>query len=184
MNRYQENTVRTTRAQRPVSDSFRARADSACFFEAWVGSALARAGLYTLHHPFNIDNQDHGMSHDLSVLTGPDFDLRDPTWTTVEVKSVNVKFTTASTYPFSDILVCSQNSFLRKWPGSSKTKRDFLFVSRDTGNIVWLPVGSMVELGIEVMDGTELYRVVQAKKTDLRELSDFCEVIRGIREQE
>ncbi len=100
---------------------------------------------------------------------------------TLEVKSVNLTFSTVKDYPFNDVLVCSQASFQKKWPGANKTGRDFLIVSRLTGSIVWLPSGSSVELGREVFDKSrsELYKVVQAKKSDLRELCDFTEVLRG-----
>ncbi len=159
-----------------VSDSFRGRADGAAYWEAWVAAVLSRAGLYTIHYPFEIDGREHGQSCDLTVST-------DGRWSgvQVEVKSLNHTFCSSSDYRYDSVMVCSQNNFLRKWPGASKTGRDFLFVSRITGNIIWLPIDSPITVGHETFDSTrgESYKTVHAKKTDLRELCDFVEAVRG-----
>lgn len=168
-----------------VSESFRNRADSAAFYEAWVGAVLARAGLYTVHHPFTIaqtreEAKSHGLSHDIDVSAfnpiGDDIHCTHE----VEVKSVSPSFTCSSDYPYEDILVCSQNSFLRKWPGKASTGRDFLFVSRPTGAIIWLPKDTKVTLGVEVFDKSraELYKSVKTSKHQLLELDDFVEKVK------
>ena len=169
-----------------ISESFRLRADSACFWEAWVASVLARAGLCVIHEPFTIASdvgkkvEEYAQSFDLSVGTFWHDDWCD--MQPVEVKSINLGFHSAEKYPFKDVLVCSQKSFLNKFPGMDNTRRHFLFVSRETGSIVWLPYGTKVELGREVMDKSrnETYKVVYAPKSALRDLSDFVEVIRGV----
>ncbi len=105
----------------------------------------------------------------------------DPKWSEsidpvqVEIKSLSLSFNGPSDYPFTSLLVCSQKNFLKKWPGWSKTGRDFLFVSTQTGAIVWLPRGTKVELGCEVLDKTrnELYKAVRAPRMNLRSLDEF-----------
>jgi len=172
------------KSSRGVSKSFLDRADSAAFYEAWVGAVLARAGLYTVHQPFVADGGDyHGQSFDLVVVPyEPCASYYDvPSRATVECKSLSLTFYNTDTYPFDDVLVCSQNSWLRKWPGKDKTQRDFLLISRPTGSVVWLPVSSPVVLGVDVVDRTrgEAYKAVQAQKTSLRDLADFVEMVRG-----
>jgi hypothetical protein len=172
-----------------ISPSFRKRADGAALYEAWVGAVLARAGLYTLHHPFVADGGDyHGLTWDLDVsayppLTSENVDVKrsSSSFTPVEVKSLSVEFTGPNDYPYNRPLVCSQNSWLKKWPGKDKTQRDFLFVSKPTGAIVWLPVGSPVELGCDVTDGNrgETYKVAKTWRHYLRPLYDFVEEVRG-----
>ncbi len=162
-----------------VSDSFRGRADAAAYWEAWVGAVLARAGLYTEHFPFYIADGTGGMDYsqtwDLNVSSG-----KGP-YTEVEVKSVNLEFTGVKDYPRHSVMVCSQNSFLRKWPGGSTIGRDFLFVSRITGNVVWLPKNSRISVGHETFDGSrnELYKTVHGRKEDLRNLYEFVEHCNG-----
>ncbi len=165
-----------------VSDSFRGRADSAAYWEAWCGAVLSRANLHTHHYPFPGgdfgSDGEYGHTWDLNVSnTAYPWGNQHP----VEVKSVNLTFTNASDYPCDSVIVCSQNSFLRKWPGSSSVGRDFLFVSRITGNIVWLPSASKISVGHETMDRSrgELYKTVHAKKSDLHDLSEFVEKVRG-----
>ncbi len=166
---------------RTVSQSFRDRADSAAFYEAWVGSVLARAGLYTVHHPFLIDGKDHGETWDLDVSSD-----NPRCWCekygglikrNVEVKSLSVSFENAQQYPYETVLVCSQNSWLRKWPAKDTVQRDFLLVSKPTGCICWIPAGSPVELGVLVTDKSrnETYLAVQTNKGQLRPLQDFVE---------
>ncbi len=164
-----------------VSESFRARADAAAFWEAWVGSVLSRMGLYTIHHPSDIDDtKDHSLTFDLEV------DVQSPYTSnageSLEVKGLNLDFgTTPQSYPFSTLLVCSQNNFQKKWPGSDSTGRDFLYASMFTGNILWLPKGTHVELGNYTLDKTrnELYKTAQAKRSDLRTLKEFVAHVKG-----
>lgn len=173
----------------PDTERFAARADSAAFWEAWVGAVLARAGLYTLHHPFTVgsevgrSNESYAQSHDLDVFQFYPWAIDEgkPNPVQVEVKSSNALFTGAWDYPFPSVMVCSQSSFLKKWPGASKTGRDFLFVSRVTGNILWLPVHSPVTVGHETFDAKrgEAYKTVHAAKSDLRDLHAFTEYVRG-----
>lgn len=167
-----------------VSQSFRDRADSAAFYEAWVGSVLARAGLYTLHYPFEIDGKDHGLSFDMTVSNEAWDDIDGHTHLIpfdVEVKSLSVPFTDVSSYPFNEVLVCSQNNFLRKWPGTDVVGRHFLFVSKPTGSIIWLPKGSKVTLGHDQLDRTrnEVYKVVKCTKGQLCPLQDFVELVKA-----
>ncbi len=156
-----------------VSDSFRGRADKAAYWEAWVGAVLSRAGLFTLHQPFELDGpaREHALSWDLDVAMPSRSDSMK-VWTSVEVKGINTPFTRASDYPYDSVLVCSQNSFLRKWPKTRTTGRDFLYVSTISGNVVWLPAGSQVSVGHETFDTQrrELYKTVQAKRSDLKGL--------------
>jgi len=165
-----------------VSKSFKDRADGAAFWEAWVGAVLARAGLYTVHHPFLADGLDtHGQTFDLEVYGNhPQAFMDGSGMTDVEVKSLNLSFTGPADYPFDDVMLCSQNSWLRKWPGSYHVCRDFLLVSRHTGNLVWVPCMAPVEMGREVTDSSrgETYKVVVAKKVNLRPLSDFVEAMK------
>ncbi len=170
---------------RTVSQSFIDRADSAAFYEAWVGSVLARAGLYTVHHPFKIDGADHGHTWDLDVYNGhpEDFSIERMSGRgglikrSVEVKSLSVSFENVQQYPYETVLVCSQNSWLRKWPAKDTVQRDFLLVSKPTGCICWIPAGSPVELGVLVTDKSrnETYLAVQTNKQHLRPLQDFVE---------
>ncbi|MDD5374460.1 hypothetical protein [Acidithiobacillus sp.] len=162
-----------------VSDSFRGRADAAAYWEAWTGAVLSRAGLYTEHYPFHISEGPGGI--DYSQTWDLNVSKRGGPYTEVEVKSVNLTFTSVQDYPMRDVMVCSQNSFLRKWPGKAAIGRDFLFVSRITGNIVWLPKHSPISVGHETYDRErgETYKTVHARKADLRDLSDFLEYIIG-----
>ncbi len=162
-----------------ASKSFRSRANSACFYEAWVGSVLSRAGLYTTHLPWG------DFSPEAAVSQAEAFDLHIsyPTGLIdldVEVKSVNTTFTSPADYPYDSVIVCSQNSFLKKWPGKSRVGRDFIYVSRDTGSMVWLPKNSAVTLGHETFDPTrnELYKVARAKKSQLKDLQSFVDYVK------
>jgi hypothetical protein len=166
---------------RPVSESFKSRADSAAYWEAWVGAVLSRAGLVTLHHPFKYDDgKDHSKTWDLDVghFTGkygaPLLRSR-----AVEVKSLSLKFSGTEDYPYDEVLLCSQNSFLKKWPGVDYTMRDFLLVSTHTGAIVWIPTMTQVHFGKEVLDRTrnELYKAVTVIRPQLRPLQDFIESV-------
>lgn len=160
-----------------VSNSFRSRADSAAFWEAWVAAVLTRSGLYVTCMPWEIDGKDHGQSYDLEVRGGDIISLIHK----VEVKSVNLTFHNTLDYPFENALVCSQSSFLKKWSGKDSVGRDFLIVSRVTGNVLWIPKGTKVELGVEVHDSTrnETYKAVQTSAKNLRELHEFVQKVKG-----
>lgn len=163
---------------RGVSESFKARANEAAYWEAWVGAVLARAGLYTMHHPFLADGSDsHGLSWDLDVSSegvgGP--------WRQVEVKSLNLKFNNIDDYPFNTVIVCSQNSWRKKWGQADMTQRDFLFVSRETGSIVWLPTAVPVISGCHTVDRSrnEQYLTIQTTKNKLKDLHEFIEHVQS-----
>jgi hypothetical protein len=157
----------------PVSKSFLQRADEAAFWEAWVGAVLSRAGLYTLHNPFVVDgSSSHDKSWDLEV--GPD---KNDQLEQVEVKAVKLTFTCPDDYPFPRVLVCSQNSWLKKWPGRDYVSRSFLVVSQKTGAILWVPPMTDVRLGVEVTDKSRnnTYKAVDADAACLKTLGDFIE---------
>ena len=95
----------------PVSESFRKRATPAAFGEAWVGALLARAGLWTLHEPFEVDgDKSHGLTYDLTVFKDPDHYYAYGLGITVEVKSRSLQFTNASDYPHEKVFCCSTNN--------------------------------------------------------------------------
>lgn len=157
-----------------LSESFKKRADEAAFWEAWVGTVLSRGGLYTLHHPFTADGSpSHALTWDLEVGSKPQNLL------TVEVKSLKLTFTGPADYPFSELLVCSGNSWKKKWGDSVLTQRDFLFVSRATGAIVWLPIG--VTCGVATVtdkERGETYKTVVTDSGGLKHLSEFVDHVK------
>ncbi len=157
-----------------ISESFKQRADSSAFFEAWVGAMLSRSNLWTVHHPFTLAQETGNplsfYAHSWDLDVSPD----NVVFHQAEVKSVNLKFTEPNDYPHLGILVCSEASWLKKWPGKEVTQRDFLIVSRLTGGIVWLPVGT--EVGrTEVTDNTrkETYWCKTTHKSELRPLASY-----------
>ena len=171
-----------------ISEGFRKRADSAAFYEAWVGAVLARAGLYTVHHPFTLakgksELAKYSLTWDLDVSAVPP--KGDANCLSVEVKSSSNSFSSTSNYPHPSVLVCSQASFLKKWPGAEHTGRDFLHVSRPTGAILWLPKGTKVTMGIEVFDTSrgESYKAVTAEVKQLCELWQFVEHVHGLNQE-
>lgn len=125
-----------------ISESFKRRADSSSFWEAWCGSVLARNNLWTLHHPFTLASEIgvplsfYASSWDLDVS------YDSGVYLPVEVKSTNISFTSPRTYPHKGVLVCSDSSWTKKWGTQDVLKRDFLIVSRTTGDIVWVPKGA------------------------------------------
>lgn len=188
---YQGTTmVATEQKDRSVglSSNFRDRADSAAFFEAWVGAVLARAGLYTLHHPFTLaetreDIGSYAQTVDLDVDTEPPQNPNTSTFgwgTEVEVKSSNLTFHNTQSYPFPELLICSQSSWEKKWLKASKTCRNFLFVSRQTGAILWLPTKTPVTLGNLVHDATrnQTYKAVKTSSDNLRALDEFVHMVK------
>ena len=174
-----------------VSESFKSRANEAAFWESWVGACLTRKGLYVLHHPFLADGlPGHELSWDLDVCFSSEDEpcaFLSPVRSyrsvgiPVEVKSRDLVFNGPSDYPFDEVNVCSQNSFLRKHPGSEVIGRDFIIVSTKTGCMAWLPKMSKVSLGKETYDTKrgEVFKVVTASKADLRSFSDFCSYAHG-----
>lgn len=154
---------------RGVSESFKRRADSAAFWEAWTGVVLTRAGMYVTHYPFECDGaESHGQTWDLDVGYG--------TLLPVEVKSLNLTFTGPEDYPYDTAMVCSARSWTKKWPGERSVKRDFLLVSRETGDIVWIPKGSptfISETADKERNGT--YKVIKVHKEHLKHLHEFVE---------
>ena len=163
-----------------ISESFKQRADSSAFFEAWVGAKLSRANLYTVHHPFTLASETgnplgfyaHTWDLDVGVSHLPDGMIP------VEVKSVNLSFVEPNDYPHLGLLVCSDASWQKKWPGTDTVQRDFLMVSRETGGIVWLPKGAPVTRKV-VKDPSrnEEYMCVAAHKGELRNLNAFTNYV-------
>jgi hypothetical protein len=171
-----------------IGKSFRERADSACFFEAWVGSCLSREGITTIHHPFTLASETgrplsaYATSWDLTakfIYEGPDAKVggaRDSV--RMEVKSSKMSFTHAHNFPTEKVLVCSKKNWDAKgW--ENITVRPFVYVSRVTGKIVWLPPGNPVITSI-VTDRTrgETYDCVCVRKDRLR---DFADLVRWIK---
>ncbi len=164
-----------------ISESFKQRADSSAFFEAWVGAKLSRSNLFSLHFPFTLaaetGNPLSFYAHSWDLDVSPD----NTVFTPLEVKSVNLKFTEPNDYPHMGVLVCSESSWQKKWPLKELTQRDFLMVSRESGGIVWLPKGSLTKV-IQQKDKTrgELYSCRATGKECLRSFSDFTNHIKGI----
>lgn len=161
--------------------SFSDRAGPAAFGEAWVGAVLSRAGLYTMHHPFEIQGLETTLEvdlhkPDLECATDSHFSKPYP----LEIKTLGVTFFNTDSYPFERVLVCSQNSFLRKWPGKDYLVRDFMLVSKETGAIIWIPAMTKVRMGVEVYDSTrnETYKSTSVSRDDLRPLADFVEMVK------
>lgn len=166
-----------------MSESFKQRLHEAALWEAWVAATLTRAGLYVLNYPCSVDDKKDLTDPDLVVavelehLDGPGKDARA---IDVEVKGLGLTFLDPETYPFAELLVCSRSSFMRKWPKTNKTGRDFLYVSRPTGSIVWLPVGTQVTFS-ETFDQErgELYKTAKTPSSNLRPVIDFVEMIKS-----
>lgn len=171
---------------RMPSKSFQDRVDSAAYYEAWAATVLCRAGLCVLHYPFDIRaNEDKDLTEpDLIVARDiyncEGYELCGPT--EVEVKSLSLTFNNTDSYPFDDVLICSQSSFLRKWPGRDYICRDFLLVSKPTGAIIWVPAMTKVTLGKEVHDKArnETYKAVYTSRDNLRPLADFVDMVKDV----
>lgn len=157
-----------------ISESFKQRADSSAFFEAWVGAKLSRGNLYTVHHPFTLSSETGNPLSFYANTWDLDVSVDNKVFTPVEVKSVNLKFHEPNDYPHLGLLVCSDASWQKKWPGKDVVQRDFLMVSRDTGGIVWLPKGAAVTRK-EVKDPSrgETYLCVASHKAELQSLNQF-----------
>lgn len=160
---------------------FASRANEAAFWEAWVGAVLSRCGLYTVHHPFTLASnigQIHEYAHtwdlDVSTVHPAEWEYLPPTET--EVKSLNLSFTGPEDYPHASVLVCSYASHKRKWKNAMKVLRPFLLVSRVTGSVVYVPVGTKLKV-VDVRDNDrgEEYAAVSCRKEDLRGLKDYVQ---------
>jgi hypothetical protein len=164
-----------------ISESFKQRADASAFFEAWVGAMLSRGNLFTLHHPFTLASETgnpvsfYAHTWDIDVTVDSE---RGP-WLPVEVKSVNLKFHEPNDYPHLGLLVCSDASWQKKWPGAEVVQRDFLMVSRETGGIVWLPKGAPVtRKTVKDPSRGEEYLCVASHKVELRSFSAFVQYVK------
>ncbi len=147
-----------------------------------MASVITRAGLWVLHEPFVLaktsrEFAEAAQSFDLAV--SPHRDNVDSFGLPVEVKSLNLTFHNPSDYPHATVLICSQSNFLKKWPGRDTTGRDFLFVSRETGAILWVPKDTQVTFGNETYDRSrnELYKTVTVNKSELKTLNEFTEMV-------
>jgi len=98
----------------------------------------------------------------------------------VEVKSNQLTYHGPDDYPFETVLVCAQDSWMKKWPGKETTQRDFLMVSRVTGHIVWVPIGTRVELNHPVHDRNRnySYKCAVVVREQLRSLKDFVAYVK------
>lgn len=169
----------TSNNYRPkLSQSFKDRADNACFFEAWVATKLARSGLYCTHLPMHLgEYQDpsKGTSHDLDVSLVP-----DGTIINVEVKSRKVCFNTPADYPYPTVNVCSENFFKKNWGQSDGAFRDFIIVSTITGECLWIPAGTPLR-PVDTVDRErgEKLRLMVCEKSSLCTLDDFIENVRN-----
>ncbi len=163
-----------------ISESFKQRADSSAFFEAWVGAMLARSNLYTVHFPFTLAAETGNPLSFYAHSWDLDVSATNKVFLPLEVKSVNLRFTEPNDYPHMGVLVCSEASFQKKWPGAHRTQRDFLMVSRTTGGIVWLPRYSETSV-ITQKDKTrnEVYLCRATEKACLRPLADFVAYVQG-----
>ncbi len=162
-----------------ISESFKSRADTSAFWEAWVGAKLSRGNLYTVHHPFTLSSETGNPLSFYAHTWDLDVSVDKVNCLPVEVKSVNLKFTFPNDYPHLGILVCSDSSWQKKWPGTDVTQRDFLLVSRETGAIVWLPKGAPVirKMQKDPSRGEE-YLCVATHKAELRSFNDFMQYVK------
>jgi hypothetical protein len=164
-----------------ISESFKNRADSAAYWEAWVGAKLSRGNLYTVHHPFTVASETGNPLSFYAHTWDLDVSADNKVFSPVEVKSVNLKFFEPNDYPHLGVLVCSQASWNKKWAGKDTVQRHFLMVSRETGGIVWLPKGAPVIVK-EAKDPSrgEVYPCIATHKSELRSLNDFITIIQGV----
>ena len=163
-----------------ISESFKQRADSSAFFEAWVGAKLSRSNLYTVHHPFSLAAETGNPLSFYAHTWDLDVGVDGFNWLPTEVKSVNLRFYEPNDYPHLGVLVCSDASWQNKWPGLDTVQRDFLMVSRDTGGIVWLPKGApVVRKPIKDPTRGESYLCVASHKSELRSFSDFVNYVKS-----
>ncbi len=173
--------------------SFDGRLERGAFWEAWVGAVLSRCGLHTVHYPCLVDKtKNFDNTWDLEVFYQPSplinqklevRSLSEPNdgrssgsgRTAVEVKSNKLTYHGVDDYPFDTVLVCAQDSWMKKWPGKETVQRDFLMVSRLTGHLVWVPTGTKVQLNHPVHDRNRnySYKCVVVNKDQLRPFAEF-----------
>jgi hypothetical protein len=159
-----------------ISESFKSRADTAAFWEAWVAACLTRAELEVLLLPLTIAKTDEEFQSYQKrvgdILVGiPGHPKRS-----VEVKSASRNFVTAKDVP-ERMLLCSDASHRRKTNAEHNTSyAHFLMVSTVTGAIIWVPKGTPTEVTV-VTDSSrnETYKCRTVARADVRELSDFVE---------
>ena len=171
-----ENSDRSAR----IAESFKRRIDSSAFFEAFVGAQLTRCGLHvhlfpaTLAKEIGVSLSYYANTYDLEVSADGSL------FTPVEVKSSSMTFSYPNSYPHLGVLVCSEASWNKKWPGKTDTQRDFLLVSRASGGIVWLPKGSTAKV-VPIKDKTrnETYGCFATHKSSLKSFSEFVGNIKG-----
>lgn len=161
-----------------ISESFKQRADSSAFFEAWVGAKLSRGNLYTVHHPFTLAAETGNPLSFYAHTWDLDVSADNKVFIPVEVKSVNLKFHEPNDYPHLGLLVCSAASWDKKWPLEEKTQRDFLMVSRETGGIIWLPKGApVIRKMVKDPSRNEEYMCIASFKIELEPLSKFIQYV-------
>jgi hypothetical protein len=172
--------------------TFQSRADPAAFWEAWVAAVLKRRGLYVVQHPFQTTEElgkpaEHwAHTWDLDVaIDWPDAPATYWARLPAEVKSQSLQFLKPRDYPERDdagkgMLVCSQNSWVKKWGHKNHVQRDFLFVSMRSGAVLWLPTGSPVTLGVKTVDRTrnEHYLTVRTSPSLLRTVDEYVASVR------
>jgi hypothetical protein len=161
-----------------ISESFKQRADSSAFFEAWVGAKLSRGNLYTVHHPFTLAAETGNPLSFYAHTWDLDVSADNKVFLPVEVKSVNLRFHEPNDYPHLGLLVCSAASWDKKWPQHETVQRDFLMVSRDTGGIVWLPKGApVIRKMVKDPSRSEEYMCIASHKVELQPLSSFIQYV-------
>ena len=163
-----------------ISESFKQRADSSAFYEAWVGAMLSRSNLFSVHHPFTLAAETGNPLSFYAHSWDLDVSATNKVFLPLEVKSVNLKFTEPNDYPHLGVLVCSDASWQNKWPGVDVVSRDFLMVSRASGGIVWLPKGAPVIRKV-IKDPTrgEEYLCVASHKAELRRFNEFVNYVKS-----
>lgn len=150
------------------SESFLNRLDGAAFWEAWVASKIARAGLSVTMNPAADD-----LPPDLTVTDSVTGLIKLP----VEVKSRDVNFTGPDDYPFATVNLCSESYYKR----TLSHPRHYLSVSHHTGAIVWVPNWIELKPGVQ-LDGKrkETFSVMHAKKSELRSFDAFLQYCMGL----
>lgn len=154
------------------SKSFMERADDAAFWEAWVATVLCRSGLDVIHQSFKIGEEHyHPERTDLHVIKQNDRSVP------VEVKSSRMHFTGPNDYPDNEVFACSESSYKRKGNNIPYTLYcDFLIVSKQTGNIVWIPRGTFLEFR-KSFDSSrqETFTALYATRKSVCNLANFIE---------
>ena len=150
-----------------TATKFLDRLDSAAFWEAWVASRIARAGLKVTMNPAADD-----LPPDLTVVDP----ISEMNRIAVEIKSRNLSFTSPDDYPYATVNLCSESYYKR----TLSHPRHYLSVSQDTGAIVWVPNWVKLHAGVGV-DGPrkQVFGVMFANRNELRSFEAFLEYCRG-----